>query len=138
MGTHQEGEAGAAAEAADHPRPSVALRAGREDERGPAGDESGEEAGARAALDRPRLRLDLLAGAAERTARSRNRYLVRKTYGFDKRVPYLDDQCEVDKTFYNFCRRHRGLKGETPAKRQGITDHVWSVAEVLGYRSAAP
>ena len=72
------------------------------------------------------------------TARSRNRYLVRKTYAFAKRVPYMDDQCEVDKTFYNFCRRHRGLKGETPAMRQGITDHIWTVAEVLGYRSAAP
>jgi IS1 family transposase len=72
------------------------------------------------------------------TARSRNRYLVRKTYAFAKRVSYMGDQCEVDKTFYNFCRRHRGLKGETPAMRQGITDHVWTVAEVLGYRSAAP
>jgi len=72
------------------------------------------------------------------TARSRNRYLVRKTYAFAKRVPYMDDQCEVDKTFYNFCRKHRWLKGETPAMRQGITDHVWSVAEVLGYRSASP
>ena len=58
-------------------------------------------------------------------------------YAFAKTVPYMDDQCEVDKTFYNFCRKHRGLKGETPAMRQGITDHVWSVAEVLGYRSAA-
>ncbi len=72
------------------------------------------------------------------TARSRNRYLVRKTYAFAKSVPYMDDQCEVDKTFYNFCRKHRGLKGETPAMRHGITDHVWSVAEVLSYRSAAP
>jgi transposase-like protein len=72
------------------------------------------------------------------TARSRNRYLVRKTYGFAKTVPYMDDQCEVDKTFYNFCRGHRGLKGETPAMRHGLTDHVWTVAEVLGYRSAAP
>jgi hypothetical protein len=72
------------------------------------------------------------------TARSRNRYLVRKTYAFAKLVSYLDDQCEVDKTFYNFCRKHRGLKGETPAMRQGITDHVWSVAAVLSYRSIAP
>jgi hypothetical protein len=70
------------------------------------------------------------------TARSRNRYLVRKTSAFAKTVPYVDDQCEVDKTCYNFCRQHRGLKGETPARRQGITDHVWSVAEVLSYRSA--
>jgi transposase-like protein len=72
------------------------------------------------------------------TARSRNRYLVRKTYAFAKRVEYLDDQCAVDKSFYNFCRTHRGLLGETPAMRQGITDHVWSVAEVLRYRSAVP
>jgi hypothetical protein len=72
------------------------------------------------------------------TARSRNRYLVRKTYAFAKLVGYMDDQCEVAKTFYNFCRQHRRLRGETPAMRQGITDHVWSVAEVLGYRSASP
>ena len=72
------------------------------------------------------------------TARSRNRYLVRKTYAFAKRVPYLNDQCEVDKIFYNFCRQHRGLKGETPAMRHGLTDHVWSVAEVLGYRGGTP
>lgn len=72
------------------------------------------------------------------TARSRNRYLVRKTYAFAKRVEYMDDQCEVDKTFYNFCRQHRGLKGETPAMRQGITDHVWGIDEVLSYRSAVP
>lgn len=76
--------------------------------------------------------------SSDGTAWSRNRYLVRKSYAFAKTVPYMDDQCEVDKTFYNFCRKHRGLKGETPAMRQGITDHVWSVAEVLGYRSAAP
>ncbi len=72
------------------------------------------------------------------TARSRNRYLVRKTYAFAKKVEYMDDQCAVDKTFYNFCRKHRGLKGETPAMRQGITNHVWSVAEVLRYRSLVP
>jgi IS1 family transposase len=72
------------------------------------------------------------------TARSRNRYLVRKTYAFAKLLEYMDDQCEVDKTFYNFCRKHRGLKGETPAMRQGITDHVWRIDEVLRYRSAVP
>jgi IS1 family transposase len=72
------------------------------------------------------------------TARSRNRYLVRKTYACAKLVEDLDDQCEVDKSFYNFCRKHRGLKGETPAMRQGITDHVWRIDKVLRYRSAVP
>jgi hypothetical protein len=38
----------------------------------------------------------------------------------------LDEQCEMDKSFYNFCRKHRG-KGETPAMRQRIMDNVWSV-----------
>jgi transposase-like protein len=72
------------------------------------------------------------------TGRSRNRYLVRKTYAFAKKVEYMDDQCAVDKTVYNFCRKHRGLKGATPAMRQGITDHVWRMDEVLRYRSTVP
>ncbi len=72
------------------------------------------------------------------TARSRNRYLVRKTIAFAKLVEYMQDQCVLDKVFYNFCRKHRGLKGETPAQRQGISDHVWSIAEVLRYRAADP
>ena len=72
------------------------------------------------------------------TARSRNRYLTRKTYEFAKLVEYMDDQCILDKVFYNFCRRHRGLKGQTPAQRHGVSDHVWSIAEVLRYRPADP
>lgn len=71
------------------------------------------------------------------TSRSRNSYLIRKSYAFAKQVTYMDDQCAVDKTFYNFCQRHRGLKGKTPAMQQGLTDHVWAIAEVLRYRAGA-
>lgn len=56
------------------------------------------------------------------TAHSRDRYLVRKTYAFAKLVLYLDDQCEVDKTFYNICSK---LQDETLAMWQGLTDHGW-------------
>jgi hypothetical protein len=70
------------------------------------------------------------------TSRSRNSYLIRKSYAFAKQVRYMDDQCIMDKTVYNFCRAHRGLKGKTPAMQQGLTDHVWTVAEVLRYRCA--
>jgi hypothetical protein len=42
--------------------------------------------------------------------------------GSPELVEYMDDQCEVDKTSYNFCRQYRGLRGETPAMRQGLTD----------------
>jgi len=55
-----------------------------------------------------------------------------------KLVEYLDEQREAEKTSYNFCRRRRRLKGETPAMRQGLTDHVCPVAEVSGYRGTAP
>ena len=33
--------------------------------------------------------------------------------------------------FYNFCRVHQTLKA-TPAMAAGLTDHVWSIAELLG------
>src|SRR5260221_14733286 len=33
-------------------------------------------------------------------------------------------------TFYNFCRVHKSLR-VTPAMEAGITDHVWSVGELL-------
>jgi len=32
--------------------------------------------------------------------------------------------------FYNFCRIHRTLK-VTPAMESGITDHVWTIQELL-------
>jgi hypothetical protein len=32
--------------------------------------------------------------------------------------------------FYNFCRKHEALK-KTPAMASGLTDKVWSIAELL-------
>jgi hypothetical protein len=32
--------------------------------------------------------------------------------------------------YYNFCRVHSSLR-VTPAMEAGITDHVWSVAELI-------
>lgn len=32
---------------------------------------------------------------------------------------------------YNFCRAHSSLKGETPAMAHGLTNHVWTVRELL-------
>jgi len=32
---------------------------------------------------------------------------------------------------YNFCRRHSSLKRQTPAMASGLTDHVWTMGEVL-------
>jgi hypothetical protein len=33
--------------------------------------------------------------------------------------------------FYNFCRGHETLEGRTPAQAAGLTDHVWTLAELL-------
>jgi transposase-like protein len=46
-------------------------------------------------------------------------------------------------TLYNFCTAHRSLRTQagdkrTPAMAAGITDHIWSVAELLHHRVAPP
>ncbi len=33
--------------------------------------------------------------------------------------------------FYNFCRKHETLKGKTPAMASGLSDHVWTIRELL-------
>lgn len=33
--------------------------------------------------------------------------------------------------FYNFCRKHASLKKETPAMASGLTDHVWTIRELI-------
>jgi hypothetical protein len=32
--------------------------------------------------------------------------------------------------YYNFCRVHKTLR-VTPAMQQGVTDHVWTIAELI-------
>jgi IS1 family transposase len=33
--------------------------------------------------------------------------------------------------FYNFCRKHETLKGQTPAMASGLADEVWSLSKLL-------
>jgi hypothetical protein len=33
--------------------------------------------------------------------------------------------------WYNFCRKHESLKGQTPAMASGLEDDVWSVKRLL-------
>ena len=42
---------------------------------------------------------------------------------------------------YNFCTPHQSLRTDlhrTPAMAAGLTDHCWSVGELLSYRFAPP
>lgn len=58
------------------------------------------------------------------------RRFTRLTNGFSKKWEnhWAADCCWF--AFYNFCRRHQTLR-ITPAMAAGITDHIWSVRELL-------
>jgi hypothetical protein len=48
-------------------------------------------------------------------------------------VPHLEAAMFWMGVVYNFCRVHATLQG-TPAMAADLTDHVWSVRELLFYR----
>ena len=52
------------------------------------------------------------------------------TYSFSKKWEKLEASLALHFAFYNFCRIHRTLK-VTPAIEAGVTDHVWSLDELL-------
>lgn len=55
---------------------------------------------------------------------------TRKTYAFSKRWSMLEAALALNIAHYNFCRIHRTLR-VTPAMEAGLTDHVWSLRELL-------
>ncbi len=50
---------------------------------------------------------------------------------FSKKVDNLKAAVALHLTRYNFARIHQTLR-ITPAMEAGVTDHVWSVEEVVG------
>jgi IS1 family transposase len=60
-----------------------------------------------------------------------NRRLTRLTLGFSKKLEHLKNSVALSIAHYNFCRVHKSLRGETPAMAARLTDHVWSIAELL-------
>jgi IS1 family transposase len=91
-----------------------------------------------------------------RTLREHNRRLTRKTTGFSKELLGLEKQLWLSLAYYHLCLPHTSLRealqnpestrgcGQrskwrkvTPAMAAGITDHVWTISELLGYRVPA-
>jgi hypothetical protein len=58
------------------------------------------------------------------------RRFTRLTNAFSKKLDNHKAACALHFADYNFCRIHRSLR-VTPAMEAGITDHVWSVRELL-------
>jgi IS1 family transposase/transposase-like protein len=64
------------------------------------------------------------------TLRMCMRRLTRLTNAFSKKWYNLRAAFAVHFAYYNFCRPHQSLR-VTPAMESGLTDHVWSLAELL-------
>jgi IS1 family transposase len=56
--------------------------------------------------------------------------LTRLTYAYSKKWENLHAALALHFAYYNFCRVHRSLR-VTPAMEAGITDHVWTLRELL-------
>ena len=78
------------------------------------------------------------------TSRHMNGRLVRKTLGFSKRVEMLKAACAWEDVVYNWARSVKTLRieinngsqrwlSQSPAMAASITDHIWSIKEVLTY-----
>jgi hypothetical protein len=68
--------------------------------------------------------------------RMASRRFTRLTNGFSKKLDNHVAAVSVYVAHYNFCRVHETL-GTTPAVALGLTDHVWSIGEMLDAALAA-
>jgi len=90
------------------------------------------------------------------TLRQSNRRLTRKTSGFSKELPWLEKQLWLSLAYYHLVLPHESLRQPllmpeptlgsgsarcwcpiTPAMAAGMTDHVWTMSELLSYRVPA-
>lgn len=65
------------------------------------------------------------------TMRMQMRRFTRLTNAFSKKLPNLKAQVALHFAHYNFVRVHQTLR-VTPAMQAGITDHLWTIGELLG------
>lgn len=81
------------------------------------------------------------------TSRQSNGRLVRKTLSHSKKSYFLRQHLELEDAFFNFVRPHQALRialpqptlgrkwqRRTPAMAAGLTDHIWTLEELLAYR----
>jgi IS1 family transposase len=64
------------------------------------------------------------------TVRLFNRRFARLTLGYSKKLANLRHSVAIFVTHFNFCRRH-SAHGTTPAQAANLTDHEWTIAEIL-------
>jgi hypothetical protein len=70
------------------------------------------------------------------TLRMESRRVTRLTNGFSKKLECRAAAVSLYVKHYNFCRTHEALTPDarhqtTPAMALGLTDHVWSIGELI-------
>jgi transposase-like protein/IS1 family transposase len=65
------------------------------------------------------------------TIRMQMRRFTRLTNAFSKKWENLKAALGLFFAYYNFCRPHSSIKKQTPAMASGLTDHVWTIGELL-------
>jgi transposase InsO family protein len=60
------------------------------------------------------------------------RRFTRLTSAFSKSALHLQAAVALFIAYYNFCRPHQTLR-VTPAMEAGLTEHVWSIDELVGF-----
>ena len=65
------------------------------------------------------------------TMRMQMRRFTRLTNAFSKKLANLEAAVALYFAWYNFCRVHQTLR-VTPAMESGLTDHAWTMEELLG------
>ena len=69
------------------------------------------------------------------TVRMHLRRFTRLTNAFSKKLSHLKAAVDLFMAWYNLCRVHQTLR-VTPAMESGITDHIWTIKELLLWQSA--
>ncbi len=65
------------------------------------------------------------------TVRLFNRRFTRKTMGFSRKLQNHIWAVALFVASFNFCHKHSGIGGNTPAMAQGIATHAFTMAEIL-------
>lgn len=65
------------------------------------------------------------------TLRMQNRRFTRLTNGFSKKREFHRHMLAISMVYYNFCRKHQTLKGQTPAQAVGLTRYRWTARDLL-------